>query len=62
MGRRAGVSEERLNGVAGVEEDGGAEQRKQRMLACRCHTCFSEENQVHTYMHARIKFHAYSDI
>jgi hypothetical protein len=27
-----------------------------------CHTCFSEENQVHTYMHARIKFHAYSDI
>jgi FtsZ-binding cell division protein ZapB len=27
-----------------------------------CHTRFSEENQVHTYMHARIKFHAYSDI
>jgi hypothetical protein len=26
------------------------------------HTCFSEENQVHTYMDARIKFHAYSDI
>jgi hypothetical protein len=26
-----------------------------------CHTCFSEENQVQTYMHARIKFHAYSD-
>jgi hypothetical protein len=27
-----------------------------------CHTCFSKENQVHNYMHARIKFHAYSDI
>jgi hypothetical protein len=27
-----------------------------------CHTCFSIENQVQTYMHARIKFHAYSDI
>jgi hypothetical protein len=27
-----------------------------------CHTRFSEGNQVHTYMHARIKFHAYSDI
>jgi hypothetical protein len=27
-----------------------------------CHTLFSKENQVHTYMHARIKFHAYSDI
>jgi hypothetical protein len=27
-----------------------------------CHTGFSEENQVHNYMHARIKFHAYSDI
>jgi hypothetical protein len=26
-----------------------------------CHTCFSKENQVHTYMHARIKFQAYSD-
>jgi hypothetical protein len=25
-------------------------------------TRFSEGNQVHTYMHARIKFHAYSDI
>jgi hypothetical protein len=31
-------------------------------LLCFCHTRFSEENQVHTYMHARIKFHAYSDI
>jgi hypothetical protein len=28
----------------------------------QCHTCFSKENQVQTYMHARIKFHAYSDI
>jgi hypothetical protein len=28
----------------------------------KCHTRFSEGNQVHTYMHARIKFHAYSDI
>jgi hypothetical protein len=28
----------------------------------RCHTCFSKENQVHTYMHASIKFHACSDI
>jgi hypothetical protein len=27
-----------------------------------CHTQFSVGNQVHTYMHARIKFHAYSDI
>jgi hypothetical protein len=27
-----------------------------------CHTCFSKENQVQTYMHARIEFHAYSDI
>jgi hypothetical protein len=27
-----------------------------------CHTRFFEGNQVHTYMHARIKFHAYSDI
>jgi hypothetical protein len=27
-----------------------------------CHTRLSEENQVHTYMHARIKFHAHSDI
>jgi hypothetical protein len=27
-----------------------------------CHTLLSKENQVHTYMHARIKFHAYSDI
>jgi hypothetical protein len=25
-----------------------------------CHTWFSEGNQVQTYMHARIKFHAYS--
>ena len=25
-----------------------------------CHTCFSNENQVQTYMHDRIKFHAYS--
>jgi hypothetical protein len=27
-----------------------------------CHTRFSEGNQVHTYKHAKIKFHAYSDI
>jgi hypothetical protein len=27
-----------------------------------CHTQFSEETQVHTYMHAKIKFHTYSDI
>jgi hypothetical protein len=27
-----------------------------------CHNRLSEENQVHTYMHGRIKFHAYSDI
>jgi hypothetical protein len=26
------------------------------------HTRLSEENQVQAYMHARIKFHAYSDI
>jgi hypothetical protein len=30
-------------------------------LKARCHTCFSEKNQVHNYMHAKIKFHAYSD-
>jgi hypothetical protein len=24
--------------------------------------CFSKENQVQTYMHARIKLHAYSDV
>jgi hypothetical protein len=39
---------------------------KQTVRGCSkfptCHTRFSEENQVHTYMHARIKFHAYSDI
>jgi hypothetical protein len=27
-----------------------------------CHTRFSEENQVLSYMYARIKFHTYSDI
>jgi hypothetical protein len=27
-----------------------------------CHTYFSKENQVQTCMHARIKFHAFSDI
>jgi hypothetical protein len=27
-----------------------------------CHTCFSKENQVQTYMHVKIKFHPYSDI
>jgi hypothetical protein len=32
------------------------------VLRKSCHTRLSEENQVHTYMHARIKFHAYSDI
>jgi hypothetical protein len=32
---------------------------RRRMMG-RCHTCFSEENQVQTYMHARIKCHAYS--
>jgi hypothetical protein len=26
------------------------------------HTCFSKENQVQAYMHARIMFHAYRDI
>jgi hypothetical protein len=29
------------------------------MAEC-CHTCFSKENQVQTYMHARNSFHAYS--
>jgi hypothetical protein len=34
-----------------------------RCLAAKeCNTCFSKENQVQTYMHVRIKFHAYSDI
>jgi hypothetical protein len=32
------------------------------LLAGGCHTRLSEENQVQAYMHARIKFHAYSDI
>jgi hypothetical protein len=42
--------------------------RQEKMLSrmathgSSCHTRLSEENQVHTYMHARIKFHAYSDI
>jgi hypothetical protein len=31
-------------------------------LLTGCHTRFSEGNQVQTYMHARIKFHAYSNI
>jgi hypothetical protein len=31
-------------------------------VVAECHTCFSKENQVQTYMHAKIKFHAYSDI
>jgi hypothetical protein len=31
-------------------------------VVAKCHTCFSKENQVYSYMHARIKFHAYSDI
>jgi hypothetical protein len=26
-----------------------------------CRTCFSKENQVHTYMYAKIYFHTYSD-
>jgi hypothetical protein len=45
---------------------GAARRRPQERLprsgcgAGGCHTCFSKENQVQTYMHARIKFHAYS--
>jgi hypothetical protein len=35
---------------------------EERGTMVHCHTRFSEENQVQTYMHARIKFHAYSDI
>jgi hypothetical protein len=31
-------------------------------LLAACHNCFPKENQVHNYMHARIKFHAYNDI
>jgi hypothetical protein len=31
-----------------------------KWVEAMCHTCFSKENQVQTYMHARIKFHAYS--
>jgi hypothetical protein len=27
-----------------------------------CHTCFSKENHVQNYMHARVKFHVHSDI
>jgi hypothetical protein len=38
-----------------------------KALKTRCKSkilshCFSKENQVQTYMHAKIKFHAYSDI
>jgi hypothetical protein len=40
----------------------GACQAQQATQVCECHTRLSEENQVHTYMHARIKFHAYIDI
>jgi hypothetical protein len=31
-----------------------------KWLSRPCHTSFFKENQVHNYMHARIKFHAYS--
>jgi hypothetical protein len=41
---------------------GGQKHRKGPHSGPNCHTCFSKENQVQTYMHARIKFHAYSDI
>jgi hypothetical protein len=40
----------------------GACQAQQATQVCECHTRLSEENQVHTYMHSRIKFHAYIDI
>jgi hypothetical protein len=33
-----------------------------RFSRASCHTCSSKENQVQTYMYARIKFHANSDI
>jgi hypothetical protein len=32
------------------------------MMQSVCHTFLSKENKVHNYMHARIMFHAYSDI
>jgi hypothetical protein len=37
-------------------------QSAEEHMLIMCHTWFSKENQVQTYMHARIKFHAYSDI
>jgi hypothetical protein len=46
----------------------GDRRREPRALAAflsslrSCHTYFSKENQLHNYMHARIMFHAYSDI
>jgi hypothetical protein len=44
--------------VAGHPSDGATKTNSQSAL---CHTCFSKENQVQTYMHARIYFHI-SDI
>jgi hypothetical protein len=38
-----------------------APRKKEQLLIPLCHTRFSEGNQVHIYMHARIKFHAYSN-
>jgi hypothetical protein len=35
---------------------------KRNVWVPKCHTRFSEENQVLNYMYARIKFHTYSDI
>jgi hypothetical protein len=38
-----------------------AKATKCKNVVVECHTRLSEENQVHNYMHAMIKFHAYSD-
>jgi hypothetical protein len=43
-------------------QEGGAQQNYVPPYGGICHTCFSKEHQVQTYMHARIMFHAYSDI
>jgi hypothetical protein len=46
----------------GVEGAHSVVEQQRRLPGAGCHTRLSEENQVQTYMHARIKFHAYSDI
>jgi hypothetical protein len=58
------VDDERCDEPRDVPKQPEARRRKidSALTRARCHTQLSEENQVHTYMHARIMFHAYSDI